>query len=135
MEGGGSYSFRGLLMDLGTRRSGEVLSGRMRLHSGFSLVHGLYNLSGASRKPLTPEPPCCKVSGGWCRCLWLIAIRYGMAPCEVDNGAAGYAGMATVKPHEDWPYSTRDNTTKTSPRQQSRGRSARKRILWERKSM
>ena len=26
----------------------------------------------------------------------LIAIRYGMAPCEVDNGAAGYAKMGIL---------------------------------------
>jgi hypothetical protein len=68
-------------------------------------------------------------------CLWLIAIRYGMAPFEVDNGSAGYAGMTTVRPHEDVPDSTRDNTTKHSPRKQRRGRSARNRVLWKRKHM
>src|SRR5262249_31779660 len=109
MESGGNDSLRGLLMDRETRRSGEGLSGGKRRHSGFYLVRGSYNLSCASRIPPTPEPPCRKVLGGWGLGLWLIAIRSGMAPCEVDNGSAGYAGMTTARPHEDWLYSTRDN--------------------------
>src|SRR2546430_9652527 len=135
MEGGGNGSPRGLLMDRETRRSGVSLSGRKRLHSGCCVVHGSSSLSCVCRKPLTPECPFCKVSGGWCSCLWRIAIRDGMAPSEVDNGAAGYAGMTGARPHEDVSYSTRDNATKHAPRKQSRGRSARKRIVWKRKPM
>src|SRR5262252_6462942 len=135
MDGGGNCPPHGPFMDRETWGMGEVLAGRKRHHSGFCLVTGSYNLSSASRKPLTPEFPFRQVEGGWCSCRRPIAIRYGMAPFEIDNGSAGYAGMTTMKPHEDGPYSASENTTKNSPRKQRRDRDARNRILWEQKHM
>jgi putative transposase len=72
-----------------TRRGGYGSSGRQHHHGGFRVANGSYTLSSARLKPLMTEPPFRKAWVGRCSCLRPIAIRYGMAPFEVDNGSAG----------------------------------------------
>jgi hypothetical protein len=72
-----------------TRRGGYGSSGRPHHYGGCCVANGSYNRSAATFKPLMTEPPFRKAWVGWCSCPRPIAIRYGMAPLDVDHGSAG----------------------------------------------